>query len=258
MLQLLRRLPQLPGHGARHVLRGGGRRNLVARAEGGPRVPRRTLRPNRRYWRSGHHLSQDNSQLPHIRPCTMILVKDLVKKTYQPNNPRHRCPCRSRQRAPPPCPYAPAKAAFAPSRARLRVACPRQKQQPSHLPKPCWARGRPVSQPTLLCYCPERQTSRLSRLLRLTKGIPDPNDRPTFLHSFLTVLLHHCRYNSSNIPSVRKNLQVTSCRCFGSDHTPGVAPQGVFRSRTVSTTVAKMVRVDRTRNNGQDLQVRAA
>jgi hypothetical protein len=30
-----------------------------------------------------------------------------------------------------------------------------------------------------------------------------------------------------------------SCRCFGSDRTPGVAPQGVFRSRTVSTTVAK-------------------
>jgi hypothetical protein len=29
------------------------------------------------------------------------------------------------------------------------------------------------------------------------------------------------------------------CRCFGSDHTPGVAPRGVFRSRTVSTTVAK-------------------
>jgi hypothetical protein len=29
------------------------------------------------------------------------------------------------------------------------------------------------------------------------------------------------------------------CRCFGSDRTPGVAPQGAFRSRTVSTTVAK-------------------
>jgi hypothetical protein len=29
------------------------------------------------------------------------------------------------------------------------------------------------------------------------------------------------------------------CRCFGSDRTPGVAPQGIFRSRTVSTTVAK-------------------
>ena len=32
---------------------------------------------------------------------------------------------------------------------------------------------------------------------------------------------------------------VSPCRCFGSDRTPGVAPQGVFRSRTVSTTVAK-------------------
>jgi hypothetical protein len=30
-----------------------------------------------------------------------------------------------------------------------------------------------------------------------------------------------------------------SCRCFGFDRTPGVAPQGVFRSRTVSTIVAK-------------------
>jgi hypothetical protein len=29
------------------------------------------------------------------------------------------------------------------------------------------------------------------------------------------------------------------CRCFGSDRTPGVAPQGVFRSRTVSPTVSK-------------------
>jgi hypothetical protein len=26
----------------------------------------------------------------------------------------------------------------------------------------------------------------------------------------LTILLHHCRYNSNNIPSVRKNLEVTS------------------------------------------------
>jgi hypothetical protein len=29
------------------------------------------------------------------------------------------------------------------------------------------------------------------------------------------------------------------CRSFGSDRTPGVAPRGVFRSRTVSPTVAK-------------------
>jgi hypothetical protein len=32
---------------------------------------------------------------------------------------------------------------------------------------------------------------------------------------------------------------MTTCLCFGSDRTPGVAPQGVSRSRTVSTTVAK-------------------
>jgi hypothetical protein len=30
-----------------------------------------------------------------------------------------------------------------------------------------------------------------------------------------------------------------SCRCFGSDRTPEVTPQGVFRSRTVSPTVVK-------------------
>jgi hypothetical protein len=34
------------------------------------------------------------------------------------------------------------------------------------------------------------------------------------------------------------------CRCFGSDCTPGVAPQGVFRSRTVSPTVAKWFVLD--------------
>jgi hypothetical protein len=32
---------------------------------------------------------------------------------------------------------------------------------------------------------------------------------------------------------------LTPCRCFGSGRTPGVAPQGVFRSRTVLPTVAQ-------------------
>jgi hypothetical protein len=36
-----------------------------------------------------------------------------------------------------------------------------------------------------------------------------------------------------------QSAAVGCCRCFGSDRTPGVAPQGVSRSRTVSTTVAK-------------------
>jgi hypothetical protein len=40
--------------------------------------------------------------------------------------------------------------------------------------------------------------------------IPDPNDHAALLRSVLTILLHHCRYNSSNISSVRKNLQVMS------------------------------------------------
>jgi hypothetical protein len=37
----------------------------------------------------------------------------------------------------------------------------------------------------------------------------------------------------------KPTCRLYSCRCFGSDRTPGVTPQGVFRSRTVSTTVAK-------------------
>jgi hypothetical protein len=48
------------------------------------------------------------------------------------------------------------------------------------------------------------------RSLRLAHRIRDPDDRPTFLRSVLTVLLHHCQHNNSNIPSVRKNIQVTS------------------------------------------------
>jgi hypothetical protein len=49
---------------------------------------------------------------------------------------------------------------------------------------------------------------------------------------------HHTRRSLRRIHIQRcKIIQV--CRCFGSDRTPGVAPQGVFRSRTVSPTVAK-------------------
>jgi hypothetical protein len=39
-------------------------------------------------------------------------------------------------------------------------------------------------------------------------------------------------------------IQHRLCRCFGSDRTPGVAPQGVFRSRTVLPTVAKWFVLD--------------
>jgi hypothetical protein len=75
MLQLLRRMPQLMGHRARHILSGDGRRNRAARAEGGPRVLRSTLRTNHRRRRSGRHRSREDSQLSQIRPCTMISFK---------------------------------------------------------------------------------------------------------------------------------------------------------------------------------------
>jgi hypothetical protein len=48
------------------------------------------------------------------------------------------------------------------------------------------------------------------RPLRLAHGICHPDDHPVLLRSVLTVLVHHCRHNNSNIPSVRKHPQVTS------------------------------------------------
>jgi hypothetical protein len=72
MLQLLRRKPQLLGHRARHIFSGDGRRNLAARAEGGPWVLQSTLRPTHRRWRGGRHRSRGDSQLRRIGPCTTI------------------------------------------------------------------------------------------------------------------------------------------------------------------------------------------
>jgi hypothetical protein len=51
--------------------------------------------------------------------------------------------------------------------------------------------------------------------------------------------LHSLNCNLADGKYVLIPEQGVVCRCFGSDRTPGVAPQGVFRSRTVSTTVAK-------------------
>jgi hypothetical protein len=50
----------------------------------------------------------------------------------------------------------------------------------------------------------------------------------------------------------------TSCRCFGSDLTPGVAPQGAFRSRTVLSTVVQWFVLVARETADNDLQVRAA
>jgi hypothetical protein len=49
-----------------------------------------------------------------------------------------------------------------------------------------------------------------------------------------------------------------SCRCFGSDRTPGVAPQCAFRSRTVLSTVVQWFVLVAREMADNDLQVRAA
>jgi hypothetical protein len=49
-----------------------------------------------------------------------------------------------------------------------------------------------------------------------------------------------------------------SCRCFGSDRTPGVAPRGAFWSRTVLPTVARWFVLDAREIVDNFIQVRAA
>jgi hypothetical protein len=51
---------------------------------------------------------------------------------------------------------------------------------------------------------------------------------------------------------------LAGCRCFGSDRTPGVAPQGAFWSRTVLSIVAQWFVLVARETVDNDLQVRAA
>jgi hypothetical protein len=50
----------------------------------------------------------------------------------------------------------------------------------------------------------------------------------------------------------------TSCRCFGSDRAPGVAPRGAFWSRMVLPTVARWFMLDARETADNFIQVRAA
>jgi hypothetical protein len=102
------------------------------------------------------------------------------------------------------------KAAFVLSWGHPGAACSRQGRQPSHSPTPCCARGGRFRSRHRFATARGSSLRAPPRLLRLAHRIRDPDDRPAFLRSILTVPLHHCRYNNSNIPSVRKNLQVTS------------------------------------------------
>jgi hypothetical protein len=46
--------------------------------------------------------------------------------------------------------------------------------------------------------------------LRLTPRFHQPGERPTLPRHVLAILLHHCRYNSTNILSTRENLHLMS------------------------------------------------
>jgi hypothetical protein len=87
--------------------------------------------------------------------------------------------------------------------------------------------------PTHLGWGTRRQFTRRSR------------DPPGSKRRQLARQVGACCMLTNSFPSssrwvVSSNLFIPGrCRCFGSVRTPGVAPQGVFRSRTASTTVAK-------------------
>jgi hypothetical protein len=67
-----------------------------------------------------------------------------------------------------------------------------------------------------ICFCSRHRLATTGgsslrappRPLRLAHRICHPDDRPALLRSVLTILVHHCRHNNNNIPSVRKHLQV--------------------------------------------------
>jgi hypothetical protein len=96
-----------------------------------------------------------------------------------------------------------------------------------HLRHAILAIGVPISMGSIACqFCHHI----------LDVDVPIPRDNAKFHHIIFV--------DGVSIPmgdTTRGNYDsaITSCRCFGSDRTPGVAPQGAFRSRTASTTVAK-------------------
>jgi hypothetical protein len=65
-------------------------------------------------------------------------------------------------------------------------------------------------------------------------------------------------YLKFKMPGPAGNITVGSCRCFGSDRAPGVAPQGAFWSRMVLWTVARWFVLVARETVDSCVQVRAA
>jgi hypothetical protein len=67
----------------------------------------------------------------------------------------------------------------------------------------------------------------------------ETNDKPTTNHGKATSEESRNKGKGKEKKASSHKSHRSRCRCFGSDRTLRVAPQGVFRSRTVSPTVAK-------------------
>jgi hypothetical protein len=196
--QLLRHLPQPLGQGARHVLSGSGCRNLAARAEGGHRS---CATPFALTTADGEVVATKGgttTNYPSPDPVTYLWSKKLTNKIILDTD----------------------------IHAEVSNTSPRRRQL---LPLRRFAQGRPASardgslracqrlaRPGSSCLRRRLQLATAggsslrapSRPLRLARRICHPDDGPALLRSVLTILVHHCLHNSSNIPSVRKHLQV--------------------------------------------------
>jgi hypothetical protein len=199
LIQLQRRLPQPVGHSTRLVLDSSGRRNLATSAESA------TLHPENRGRYRGCHRRRDGNKLPFARPCTYHRSKKTKKLTNEIVVHANIC----------------VKVGNAFPRRRLlpdlcssfqgglgsasagRLCALRQLARSG--------RGRPRSQ-RRLATVGDGSLRTPPRSLR--PSLREPDDCPALLRSILAILVHHCRHNSSNIPSVRKHSQVMShARC---------------------------------------------
>jgi hypothetical protein len=90
-----------------------------------------------------------------------------------------------------------------------RTTCSNRVRWPLHPKKVCWGRGRQASQPAVACCCQGGRLHNSTCLLDHATRVPDPSERPALPRRILVIFIHHCRYNTSNILPIRKNLHLT-------------------------------------------------
>jgi hypothetical protein len=195
---------QLLRNRAHHVLGSGGRCDLAAGAKLGQRILRIPLRHGDQ---PSRHQRRDNSQLPSLRPYTIVSSKKLTNKSPPYMGVEHRDAAHKKVI------HGNIHGDFDPTHLRLS-GTPRGR-------RPLLRHGHDRKRLARAGGGGLRAQRRLagswgSRLrdppshLDLAPRVPDPRERPSLLRRILAILFHHCRYNSSNILSVRKNLHLTS------------------------------------------------